>query len=143
MKLGMTATRKGFTNEQYVWMGKQIAAADELHHGACIGGDEAGHHIARSLGVPIVVHPPLDEKLMMEFDDWDYENCVWFPAAQYHQRNREIIGATDYLAAGPDSKRRPHSGTWYTIDYAEQVGKPVLICYPDGRVVDIQRKDTD
>lgn len=29
---------------------------------------------------------------------------------------------------------RTQSGTWSTVRYAVKVGKPVTICYPDGRL---------
>jgi hypothetical protein len=45
------------------------------------------------------------------------------------------VDACDILIATPDGPRRPHSGTWYTIDYAKQDNKvPVVVCLPDGTI---------
>lgn len=39
------------------------------------------------------------------------------------------------LAGAPeDDPKSQRSGTWMTVRYAMQVGRPVAICYPDGRV---------
>ena len=60
---------------------------------------------------------------------------------QYHERNRNIVDATDILVATPKENKGDiyRGGTWYTINYAVSKGKPVYIIWPDGRQI-LKRK---
>jgi len=128
--LGMTGTRHNITPMQSEWLHKQLARATELHHGACVGADAAAHQIARDGGLRIVVHPPVDERLMMPRDEFG----TWLPAKPYLDRNRDIVDAVDEMIALPDGPERSHGGTWYTVRYARGRGKVLRICQPDGAV---------
>lgn len=130
MILGLTGTRNNLTPAQVAWLRTQLASAEELHHGACVGADAAAHLTARTLGVPVVVHPPADERLMMPADP----AVEWLPAKPYLDRNRDIVDATEQLLALPDGPERHSGGTWYTVRYAWGRGKVVRVCYPDGTV---------
>jgi hypothetical protein len=133
--IGMTASRKPPSEKQIAWLRQQIERAHELHHGACIGGDEAGHDAAIETDIVIVVHPPSNESKMMPRHKFAQRACIYvMPSKPYHDRNRDIVDAADEMIALPDGPRRPHSGTWYTVGYAEKMGKPVTLCYPDGTV---------
>lgn len=129
--LGMTGTRNAITHAQYAWLGIEIADCHEFHHGACVGADAAGHHLAMSQQKRVIVHPPTDQRLMMPFDGMVWN---WKPAKPYLDRNRDIVDESDRLIALPEGPERPKSGTWHTIRYAVRAGKPVAICYPDGDV---------
>ena len=129
--LGMTGTRNEITPAQSVWLAEHVAEASVLHHGACVGADAAGHRAAIAAGVGIVVHPPVDERLMMARDDVG----LWLAAKPYLDRNRDIVDAADRVLGLPDGPPRPKSGTWYTIAYAVDAGKPVTVCFPDGTVL--------
>lgn len=131
--IGFTGTRNGITKPQRAWLAKEIDSDTELHHGACVGADAAVHAIGRSVGARIVVHPPTDERLMMPVDP----DVIRLPAKPYHDRNRDIVDDTLWLLACPDGIERRHSGTWFTIRYAERRGTPVLICYPGGTVEEL------
>ena len=142
MKLGITGTRTWITDKQRAWMETFISIAEEVHHGACSGADEAAHICALETGgdspsPTIVVHPPHDTKYMMT-PNWNHPNIIVRPPLYYHPRNRRVVNETDWLAAFPNTGRRPHSGTWYTIDYAIARHKPVDVFYPDGRWVAIR-----
>ena len=42
---------------------------------------------------------------------------------------------TDVLLAAPaEMTEQASGGTWYTVRYARQQGKPVVIAWPDGSV---------
>ncbi|MFZ2239330.1 MAG: hypothetical protein WAV90_07260 [Gordonia amarae] len=129
--VGMTGTRHPITEAQRIWLGGQILTAAELRHGACVGADEAGHQAAIAAGVPIVVHPPVDERLMVTRD----HHGRWLTPKPYLDRNRDIVDAVDRVIGLPDGPPRRGSGTWYTIEYAVCSGKPVLVCFPDGTVM--------
>lgn len=131
MILGMTGTRNPLTDAQQAWLAEQVAGAARFHHGACVNADADGHQAAIAAGVDIVVHPPVDERLMMPRDDVG----LWLPAKPYLDRNRDIVDACDHLIALPDGPPRPKSGTWYTVRYAADAGKDVVICFPDGTLV--------
>jgi hypothetical protein len=136
--LGMTATRGALSDNQVKWMRTQIKQAAELHLGACVGGDEAGFDAAVPCPwIAIVVHPPTNERLMMPRWKWSLRERIYvMPAKPYLVRNRDIVAAAHRMIALPDGPQRPRSGTWTTIGYAEQAGKRVTICYPDGVIDD-------
>lgn len=137
--LGFTGTRGQPTDKQLEWLFEQVrlfiqdaGCLAELHHGACVGADKAAHDAALDNGLNVVIHPPTDQKLMMDLEPWrdDMRVTILHPMP-YHVRNREIVHASSRMLALPNSTMRPHSGTWYTIDYA-LASVPVSICYPDG-----------
>lgn len=132
MRGGFTGTRNPITGEQYDWLWKELHETDysEWHHGACVGADEASHYAAWNAGLSIVVHPPENDRLRMLYDP----RATWLPAKPYLVRNRDIVDATDWLIALPDGPERQQSGTWSTVRYAVKIGRPVTICYPDGRI---------
>lgn len=133
MILGVTGTRTFITEEQFKALESKILEADEIHHGACTEADASAHMIANVLLKLIFVHPPTNTKHMM-IPDWNHPNIVVLPHKPYNVRNKDIVDSCDELIALPNTYRRPHSGTWNTVGFAEKAGKPVTICYPDGRI---------
>ena len=126
--LGFTGTRKGMTPEQQASVRAIVGGFSTVHHGDCIGADEEMHDIAIAFGQSVVVHPPADPKLRA----WCRGDVV-LPEKPYHDRNRDIVNAARYLLATPDSmKETTKGGTWYTVRYARQEGKDILIVWPDG-----------
>lgn len=128
--LGFTGTQLGITREQASLL---IHIFGEIHpelfvHGDCIGADSNAHDIAAALGIPVWIHPPLDEK-KRAFKQGDfYEE----PKA-YIERNHNIVDGSTVMVACPNSYREQlRSGTWATVRYAQKQGKKVLIIYPDG-----------
>jgi hypothetical protein len=137
-------THVGFTGSREGMSGPQISLVREylleicmfpgpkwLHHGDCIGSDERAHHIAKELGYKIKLRPPLDPKYRAFLqDDCDEVDQPW----SYHGRNQRIVHATQLLLATPLHAEPMSGGTWYTIEFAKRVKKPVAIFYRDGRI---------
>src|ERR1700757_4168176 len=115
--LGVTATRNGITDAQRIFAWEQLAKASALHHGACVGGDEALHDIAQLIGLTIYIHPPINEKLMMPREK-GLPDTIVFEAEDYHPRNHSIVDSCEKLLVLPDGPERMHSGTWSTFRYA-------------------------
>jgi hypothetical protein len=144
MILGFTGTRRQPSNPQIDWLRAYLNAMwarqeiDQLHHGACIGSDAFAHMMCLRARIPIVVHPPVNQRF------------VYLPAIAIHRaphvvsvlkakpymdRNRAIVDACDRLIALPDGPPRPHSGTWGTINYAAEGHRvPITICWPDREI---------
>jgi len=139
--LGFTGSRYEPTSSQKNWLLQYMLdnPAEEFHHGCCIGSDEFAHRAAKNcfdLGLKqIVLHPPSNHSKEMEYTDWDYANCVWYPRKDYLVRNRDIVNAADILLALPNGPEKMRgSGTWWTIRYARNHFKKVIICDPLGNV---------
>ena len=95
-----------------------------LHHGDCVGMDDFAHHIARSKGFRIHVHPPTNPKDRARLrGDWEAV------AVNYIERNHDIVEASSVLVAFPrdPAKELVRSGTWATVRYARSLGKPVFL----------------
>ena len=107
-----------------------------LHHGCCVGVDEEAHWIAFELGISAVGHPPTDTRLMMEIPP-EPESDIFFLEIRepfdYLARDRHIAEASDWLLGFPKDNSGK-GGTWYTIDYARSIGKPVIVVHRDGTV---------
>jgi len=156
--LGFTGPRNGPTAIQKLWLikvfGKRSAYSssvprpDEFHHGACIGSDAAAHWFAIDAEIPlIVVHPPIITKYMMDLEiplsqvvmvgnqthyDVGSSHVIVLRAGPYHDRDRDIVNAADRVISTPAGEPTPHSGTWFTINYALSQHKPISLCYPGG-----------
>jgi hypothetical protein len=137
MKVGFTGSREGMSEEQEVaiveFITKLTATVTEFHHGDCVGADERAHGLIYDWWgerIKRVIHPPEDESLRA-FCDGDETR----KPKPYLIRNHNIVDETDVLIATPrhDSEEM-RSGTWATVRYAGQQGKPIYIVYADGRV---------
>ena len=134
MNIGFTGTREGMTWKQGLkvkdFIYDYLDSGDEFHHGDCVGADEEAHDIAwQHSAAIIIVHPPADSRLRAWCD-----GNIELPTKDYLPRNKDIVGACDYLLAAPHRGEPDGSGTWHTIRYAEKIGKPVTIVYADGTV---------
>jgi hypothetical protein len=129
--LGFTGTRTALTRRQYNEL--QLVLNDEaigyLHHGDCIGADATAHSEAVYYSIRTIVHPPADPKLRA----WCRGDEIHDPKP-YLQRNADIVAACDWLLAMPNGPEGKGSGTWWTINHADDIGRYVLIVYPDGSV---------
>lgn len=134
-RVGVTATREGLTEHQVSRAAELLfgvrewsKSAPEIHHGDCVGGDEELHKIAYGLGYRTVMHPPTVTK----YRAWTQCHAV-MPRKPYLDRNRDIVDATDILLAFPkESEESRFGGTWYTVRYARQVGRRLVIVWPHG-----------
>ena len=138
MKIGFTGTRNGMLSMQrkkfdidldMVQEHSLDPFANEFHHGDCVGADADGHDVADEHNFHIVIHPPVKNDLRA----WKDGDEVREPNT-YFARNRNIVNETDILyACPPTDEELKKGGTWYTINYARKVGKPVRIFWPYGR----------
>jgi len=149
MKLGFTGTREEPTQEQIDWLTEffRQEMPEEFHHGACVGSDAKAHRAAlkynmggRHEWMSVVVHPPIDTKLMMPMGSIlsVTGGVTILEPKPYLARNRNIVDATDRLVAFAlegDNFGTIKSGTWHTVRYAKAQNKPVDVVYPDGKVV--------
>ena len=103
----------------------------QFRHGDCLGADAEAHKIIQAMGIPIVIHPPIDTK-----------KRAWCPALacdkilsekDYIVRNHDIVDSSDFMIAISRLKfEEQRSGTWATIRYARKTHKDCCIIYPDG-----------
>ena len=133
MILGVTATRRGLTGAQKVFLKTFLMDHDVrwLLHGDCKGGDSDAHDLAMELNIPIHSYPGLLTK-------WRAMRLATIkePPEEELKRNRKIVDACDMLIGFPegDTERRRGSGTWAAIRYAKKTQKPLVIVYPSGRI---------
>lgn len=128
---GFTGTRRGMTEAQRETVRKLTATEFQIvRHGDCVGADAEMHSIARSNGQWIVGHPPVDKRLRA----FCVVDELWQPKP-YFERNRDIVDHSGWLVAtSAETAEQPKGGTWWTVRYARQVGRPVSIVWPDGTV---------
>lgn len=129
-KVGFTGTREGITDSALKVLNAFLPTIniEEFHHGDCIGADAIVHNIIMSNNIPIIIHPPKDNKARA----YCHSNTI-LPTKDYLQRNRDIVDCTDILIATPSTKEEIlRSGTWSTIRYARKIGRPIIIFYNDG-----------
>ena len=133
MILGFSGTRHGLTEKQRDLLTRLLDRIKpvEARHGDCIGADTEFHHLCRSRGVGVVLHPPPAGPGRACNSD----ALIVMPEKGYLSRNRDIVDGADMLIACPaDMKEIRRSGTWSTIRYARKTGKRLVVIYPDGRV---------
>jgi hypothetical protein len=106
-----------------------LCPVGELHHGDCVGADKQSHGIAHNLSIPVVVHPPINAQLRA----WCAPAAEYRPPKEYLSRNVDIVDETDALIAAPYQEDEI-GGTWFTVRYARQQGKPIAIVYRSGLV---------
>jgi hypothetical protein len=134
MIIGYTGTRQGMTIQQVevIRVFFSTNSIEEAHHGDCIGGDEEFHNICKEYGVPIVIHPPDDDRLRafcqgaMRVEE----------PKPFLVRNQCIVNASDLLLATPKEEFEPDpmrgQGTWSTVRYARRTSRLFRIIWPEG-----------
>lgn len=138
MKIGFTGTRKGMTENQAAGVTRAVMDLAfrygeelmEFHHGDCMGADAQINAVLKRgfpFGIKRVSHPPANSSLRAFCEVHEARE-----PKEYLARNRDIVTETDCLIAAPGEGSR---GTWYTVRYAEKVGKPVTVVRPDGCAV--------
>jgi len=109
------------------------AGVSRLLNGACIGADEEAAGIAKQLGIKLDLHPgkPLGHPKRADIKNYASCRLVEDPL----KRNRIMVNLGDMLFATPgEYEEQLRSGTWYTIRYARQQEKQVVIIFPKGEV---------
>lgn len=139
MRVGFTGTRQGMTNEQvlhvHMLLGDlQAAGAIEAHHGMCAGSDKQFHDMALALHYPVVGHPGMGGSGRVKYRAVCQGLTEERPPLFFLARNREIVKAASVVIATPKEmiEQERWSGTWATIRYTRQAGKPLIIVWPDG-----------
>lgn len=132
---GFSGSRRGVSSfQRAALMELLVSLAPKMgRHGDCVGSDAEFHGLCVALGVPVVVHPPSDDRLRA----WCGPRGVVEVRRPrpFLVRDADIVKGSGYLLATPDGpERRVGSGTWATIRFACERGMPVFVLYPDGRV---------
>lgn len=134
VSVGFTGTQTGLTQDQAgtLWIVLEVNSdvMQEIHHGDCIGADEAFvvmiSHLSRD--IKIVQHPPLldDKRAFTPFHEQR-------DPKDYLKRNHDIVDESHLMIACPGQKNEIlRSGTWATIRYAKKTKKDLMMIYPDG-----------
>lgn len=138
MILGFTGTRNKLTNAQIGWLVDALNTdtdrVEAVHHGACVGADAYIHKTFLDIGVPIIVHPPSNERLLDTSCLVPHRLITVLPAEPYLIRNQAIVAACTELLAMPSEPEGPTGGTWYTVHFADRMMKSATIVFPDGQV---------
>lgn len=127
MRIGFTGTQKGMSKRQITALTRLVLNLQmiEFHHGDCLGADAEAHEIVYNMNTKteIIIHPPSDpSKRAFKKGDETKEELP------YLERNHKIVDDTHLLIAATSSLREElRSGTWATVRYARQIGRPVLI----------------
>ena len=127
--VGFTGTRAGISEAQRAMLKRLLPGAVELHHGDCVGADEEVHALALGLKIPIVIHPPSDNKLRAFC-----KNARMMEPRPYLTRNRAIVNVAQIVVATPRTDHEPlpgrGQGTWSTVRFARRMGREVIVLYP-------------
>lgn len=122
----MTPQQKASFKSELARIGAKV-----LHHGCCVGADAEAKELC---GIKTIGHPPICQKLMINAGD------IARPPKPCLARNRDIVDETGALIACPFGfEVKPHSGTWYTCDYAKSECKPTIVIWPDGSVTRLNK----
>jgi hypothetical protein len=134
--IGFTGSRLGASAAQRTvitgLLGAAASGKQELyfHHGDCQGSDAEADALARKCGAKIVVHPPLNSGLRA----FCHGDETMQPLG-YLARNQRIVECVSLLIAAPRTMaEQPRGGTWFTVRYAERLGREVIIVWPDGSI---------
>ena len=139
-KISMTGTRtiSGLTQKQLVNFRQLIIEYRDkgythLNHGDCVGADAIAHSIAIGLELQVVIYPPNKVECRANCKGG---NVTIHPEASYRNRNQAIVNNGHVLMVLPKHNyEQRRSGTWMTVRMARKLNLPIIICYPDGRVV--------
>lgn len=152
--IGFTGTREGYDanasidklgergKTMFAWLAYLRAGfgAIEGHHGDCDGSDAKFHVQCRAMGIPRVVHPPINPKHRAFVDKTDaaygltksnYTKVL--PPGTYLDRDWDIVNVSKALLATPKTRaEEPGSGTWATINMARGARIWIIIVHADG-----------
>jgi hypothetical protein len=134
VSLGFTGTRQGLTQPQANCLRKALDHYAQfyeiMHNGDCIGADEYAGNYWSHLGKKLWLHPPT-----VASSRANLSAAVIAQPKPYLRRNMEIVMSADIILACPQEEAEVlRSGTWATIRYAIEAGKPLFIIHPSGSV---------
>ena len=133
--IGFTGTRAGLTAGQVRTLQRELRFmmdyrnAEIFRHGDCKGSDEAAHNIAIEAGYKVVLHPPTDITIRAFCNrPWRVMLCE-----PYQERKKTIVIRSSLLIACPrQEKEIVRSETWWTIRFARELDKNIMIILPSG-----------
>jgi hypothetical protein len=140
MIVGFTGTRAGWVRRQG-WAFKAFIESitiDEFIHGGSLGSDTLAHNTLRTVYPNIPVHIlPIDrDKGSIVMTPIYPEKNFIYPESEPLFRNRMIVEMVDGLIAVPRlMSEEEQSGTWYTIRKAREHGVPVVVIWPNGKII--------
>lgn len=97
-----------------------------FHVGDCVGSDVQAWNRATQY-FQVVIHPPIESTYRAFLT-----GIVVHEPRPYVDRNHAMVDASHVLVATLVDPREKSSGTFETVAYARQVGKPVYTIWPDG-----------
>lgn len=153
--IGFTGTQEGYNGgasledqgergrTMFAWLAYLRARLKliEVHHGDCVGSDLDCHEQCRAMGIPRVLHPPVNPALRAfahKRDGVGYtisaaNTSTVLDPEPYLDRDWVIVDRTQILLAAPKGKaEEQRSGTWATIRHARAAKRWIIIVYPDG-----------
>jgi hypothetical protein len=132
--IGFTGSREGMKDSVRKLLRDFLnnAKSLEFHHGDCKGSDEQFHMLLDNLnikGSEIHVHPPNSKGYKANCaSKLNNIKVVLHESKPYFDRNRDIVDSSDLIIATPKSLNiKRLGGTWWTIEYALEKNKPVMI----------------
>ena len=148
MKVGFTGTQEKLSVTQFDLLAMIISELTEMteaHHGDCIGADITFHILVEDTRPDVAIHRHMPENTTKQAK---YSTCNVLPYVDYEpkpylERNHDIVDACDVLIACPRTlEEELRSGTWATVRYARNTGKPVAIIWKDGKYTYENKSDT-
>lgn len=142
MAVAFTGNRGGITPGQGLSLvalltGLRITYST-FRFGDCRGADAIGARIAHELGYTVVVLPGPAGKDAGTWRDLDgQEGVMVYPVKPARERDVDIVVHSRVLVACPSGLEgsQPRSGTWATVRNMRKLDRPVIVVWPDGRVV--------
>lgn len=139
MIVGYTGPRLGLLPPQRHALGEVLASlSGTMHNGAAEGGDRDAASCWSRLGRVLEFYPcNREQQRWAVLFARSHARVTIHPIRPPLVRNREnLVDPCDLLVATPAGEETPRGGTWSTIRYARrpEVGKPVVLVWPDGRV---------
>jgi len=131
MRISFTGTREGMSVKQMEAFEKFLKEHKVTHvsHGDAIGADAEAHAVARNLGLKLSKRP-CNVRSQRAFT---MGGAVVAAPEEPLKRNRKLVDDGAMLVACPkEFEEVIRSGTWATVRYAVERGKPVYIIWPDG-----------
>ncbi len=101
------------------------------HHGLCEGADMEFDQMCADRGFVVDQHPGPDHGPLVMLG---HHRMICEPKPHL-ARNRDIVDISRaVIAAPPTALPQVRGGTWSTINYAREVGRPCAVVRPDGSV---------
>jgi hypothetical protein len=129
----VTGPRTGATKPALLAVAQTLCAYNVtvLHDGDAVGVDESVYHLARALGIHVILHPPKNYKWRAFCGD---NRDTFRDEKEFHERDRDMVDESKFLISVPPTALDPSGtgGTGWTVDYARSVNRPLVLIWPNG-----------